>query len=103
MTEISNKFLRMLAKQLRETAVRIEEGNSNMTQDELESAIATLQNAANKQKRLSKVQAADYLKVSPRTLDNYIAQGKIPKGIKQIGFKELFWEQKDLDAFKAEQ
>lgn len=101
MTEVSNKFLKTFAKQLRYTADQIESGNSNMTQDELEDAIATLQNAANKQKRLSKVQAAEYLKVSVRTFDNYIRQGKIPKGIKQIGFKELFWEQKDLDNFKG--
>ncbi len=101
MTEISNKFLKLFAKQLRDTADQIESGNSNMTQDELETAIATLQNAANKQKRLSKAQSADYLKVSIRTFDNYIRSGKIPKGIKQVGFKELFWEQKDLDDFKG--
>lgn len=101
MTEVSNKFLRMFAKQLRDTAEQIETGNSNMTQDELESAIATLQNAANKQKRLSKVQSAQYLNVSVRTFDNYVRQGKLPKGIKQVGFKELFWEQKDLDNLKG--
>lgn len=31
-----------------------------------------------------------YLKVSRATFDNYVRAGKIPKGRKQIGFKELY-------------
>ena len=38
-----------------------------------------------------------YLKVSRATFDNYVRAGKIPKGRKQIGFKELYWYKKDLD------
>ena len=32
--------------------------------------------------------------------DNYVRAGKIPKGRKQQGFKELFFYKKDLDKFK---
>lgn len=51
----------------------------------------------NKNEKLSKYQACKYLKVSRATFDNYVRAGKIPKGRKQIGFKELYWYKKDLD------
>ena len=41
-----------------------------------------------------------YLNISRATFDNYVRAGKIPKGRKQQGFKELFFYKKDLDKFK---
>lgn len=49
--------------------------------------------------KLSKYQVCKYLKISRATFDNYVKAKKIPKGRKQIGFKELFWYKKDLDKF----
>lgn len=38
--------------------------------------------------------------ISRATFDNYVREGKIPKGLKQPGFKELFWLKRDLDEIK---
>ena len=51
---------------------------------------------------MNKTEAADYLGVSRATFDNYVREGKIPKGTHQAGFKELSWSQKDLDSFIKE-
>jgi hypothetical protein len=40
-----------------------------------------------------------YLNISRATFYNYIKQGKLQKGMKQQGFKELFWYKKDLDLY----
>ena len=49
---------------------------------------------------MSKYQACNYLNVSRATFDNYVSDGKIPRGIHQQGFKELYWLKKDLDKFR---
>ena len=38
--------------------------------------------------------------MSRATFDKYVSKGKIPKGRKQQGFKELFYFKKDLDKIK---
>lgn len=45
-------------------------------------------------------QACNYLGISRATFDNYVREGKIPKGLKQPGFRELFWLKRDLDEIK---
>lgn len=37
--------------------------------------------------------------MSRATFDNYVREGKLPKGKHEIGFKELSWCKKDLDEF----
>ena len=34
--------------------------------------------------------------------DNYVAEGLLPKGIKEAGYKELSWYKRDLDKFILE-
>ena len=53
-------------------------------------------------KELSKIEAAEYIGVSRATFDNYIKEGKIPKGNKRPGFKELSWKKSDLNKFLEE-
>lgn len=74
----------------------IDTGNSNLSADECNKVIEYLTEITNKNEKLSKYQACKYLKVSRATFDNYVRAGKIPKGRKQIGFKELYWYKKDL-------
>lgn len=50
-------------------------------------------------KRLSKYAACEYLNVSRATFDNYVREGKLPRGKHEIGFKELSWDRKTLDEF----
>ena len=52
-----------------------------------------------KEKRLSKYAACEYLNVSRATFDNYVREGKLPRGKHEIGFKELSWSKKELDEF----
>lgn len=74
----------------------IDTGNSNLSAKECEEVI----DYSNKNEKLSKYQACKYLNISRATFDNYVRAGKIPKGRKQQGFKELFFYKKDLDKFK---
>ena len=39
------------------------------------------------------------LNVSRTTFDNYVREGKLPRGKHEIGFKELSWSKKELDEF----
>lgn len=72
-------------------------GNSNINEDEAEQIIDIIKSFTDKTKRLSKYQACQKLNVSRATFDNLVREGKIPKGKKVAGFKELSWSEKDLD------
>lgn len=77
----------------------IDAGNSSITEDEAIRLIADLRELTDKEKRLSKYSACKYLNVSGATFDNYVREGKLPKGKHDAGFKELSWSKKDLDKF----
>lgn len=80
----------------------IDAGNSNITENEAMELTKVLQSYTDKTTKMSKYQACQYLNVSRATFDNYVREGKIPKGTHQAGFKELSWSQKDLDNFIKE-
>lgn len=75
----------------------IDAGNSNLTEDEVLEVINVLKELTSRDSRLSKYQACQYLNVSRATFDNLVRDGRIPRGKKQAGFKELSWTKKDLD------
>lgn len=94
-------MLKVIKELLLKIVDNIDVGNSNLTEDEALQAISYLKELTNKEKRLSKCEAYRYLNVSRATFDNYVREGKLPKGQKQAGFKELSWSYKDLnDAIK---
>lgn len=76
----------MLTKLLRNTADKIEAGNCEMTEEEAMEIMAVLSHEA-----MSKDQACTYLNLSRSRFDDLVREGKIPKGKKKRGFKELFW------------
>lgn len=78
----------------------IDADNSNITENEAMELTKVLQSYTDKTVKMSKYQACQYLNVSRATFDNYIREGKLSRGKKEAGFKELFYTQKDLDAFK---
>ena len=78
----------------------IDQGNSNMTAEECHEIIDTLNRVTNKNEKFSEYQACNYLGISRATFDNYVREGKIPKGLKQPGFKEIFFYKRDLDKCK---
>lgn len=63
-------------------------GNSNVSYEEQCKILHYIQNITDKDQRMSKIQACDYLGVSRATFDNYVKNGWIPKGYKQDGFEE---------------
>lgn len=77
----------------------IDVGNSNITEDEATKLIKIIKELTNKDKRLSKYAACKYLNISRATFDNYVREGRLPRGEHDIGFEELSWSKKDLDEF----
>ena len=74
----------------------IDAGNSNITEGEAIEIVDNLRRFTDKEKRLSKYAACEYLNVSRATFDNYVREGKLPRGKHEIGFKELSWNKKTL-------
>lgn len=68
-----------------------------MDESECIEIIDCLKRLSDRQRRLSKYEACRYLNVSRATFDNYVRAGKIPRGKKIAGFKELSWSRKELD------
>lgn len=79
----------------------IDVGNSKLDNDDAMFLIEAANKITNTENKLSKYQACKYLHISRATFDNYVKEGKLPKGKKEQGFKELFWTMKDLKDFKA--
>ena len=68
----------------------IDAGNSELSEQECLEVIKNLNALSNKQEKLSKYQACNLIGCSRAAFDNYVRDGKLPKGKKQQGFKELF-------------
>lgn len=62
----------------------IDAGNSNITEGEALEIVDSLKRFTDKEKRLSKYAACEYLNVSRATFDNYVREGKLPRVI--VGF-----------------
>lgn len=90
-----------MLKVLRELLVGIiddiDTGNTNIEEEDEVKIIESLRQHTRKDKPMSKYQAYTYLNMSRATFDNLVKDGKLPKGTKVAGFKELFWYKKDLD------
>lgn len=95
-------MLKIIRNLLLQIIDNIDAGNSNLSEEETIQTIEYLKELTDKEKRLSKYQACQYLNVSRATFDNYVRAGKIPRGKHEIGFKELSYSKKDLDKFIEE-
>lgn len=90
--------IRILRNLLEEAIKNIDAGNSNHSEEELDSIIKDLTKLNRGIKRISKREACDkILHCSSSTFDNYLKLGLIPPGHKEFGFKELSWSEKDFD------
>lgn len=90
-------MLKVIANLLRRIADKIDEGSISSNPEETMQVMETIKGFVDREKRLSKYEACQYLNVSKATFDNYVRLGKIPRGKHQAGFKELSWSKKDLD------
>lgn len=89
-------MLNALKEQLLKIIDDIDCGNSDISDEETLEITGILRKYTRKDVPMSKYQAYTYLNMSRATFDNYIREGKLPKGKKLAGFKELVWYKKDL-------
>lgn len=92
-------MLKVIGKLLRQIADRIDEGSISSNPEETMQVMEAIQGFVDKEQRISKYQACQYLNVSRATFDNYVREGKLPRGKHVAGFKELSYSKKDLDEF----
>lgn len=92
-------MLKVIGKLLRQIADRIDEGSISSNPKETMQVMEAIQGFVDKEQRISKYQACQYLNVSRATFDNYVREGKLPRGKHTAGFKELSYSKKDLDQF----
>lgn len=75
-------MLKFTGKMLREVADRIDEGSISSNPEETMQAMEALKQFVDKEQKLSKYQACQYLNMSRASFDNYVREGKLPKGKK---------------------
>lgn len=89
---MSNAIIKnLLIRGLENLLNKLKTDKCEVTEEEAMEIIQTIANEP-----LSKSQACNYLNISRSKFDNLIKQGKLPKGIKRKGFKELVWRKQDL-------
>ena len=84
-----------IAKELRNVADRLDSGTCEISQQEAMEIVSMLTHQV-----MSKESSCIYLNISRSKFDEYIREGKIPKGRKRVGFKELIWFRDELDLCK---
>lgn len=94
-------MIKMIKKLLQDIIDNIDSGNSNLDEKEIEEIVEYLTFISNRQEKLSVYQACKYLDISRATFDNWVREGKLPKGRKQQGFKELFYYKSDLEKYRV--
>lgn len=92
-------MLKVISRMLRNIADRIDEGSISSNPEETMQVMEVIKEFTDKEQRISKYQAYQYLNISRATFDNYVREGKLPRGKHVAGFKELSWSKKDLDKF----
>lgn len=80
----------------------IDAGNSNIDEEEAIQIAKLLKESLRKDVPMSKYQAYTYLNISRATFDNLVREGKLPRGKKIAGFKELVWTKKELNKYLNE-
>lgn len=83
---------RLVAKLLRETADKIDAGNTELSDSEAMDLAGILCHEV-----MSKDTACRYLNLSRSRFDDLVRAKKLPKGRKRVGFKELAWYRDELD------
>lgn len=92
--------LKLLSGEFRRIADDIDDGNSNLTEDDCIELIESIAHYTDSTKKYSIYQAAKFLGKSKSSLDKYIKSGKLPEGRKEQGFTEKFYLKKDLIKMK---
>ena len=89
---MSNFLKRIVTKLLRETADKIDSGNCELDEEQAMDIMSVLGHEV-----LSKDEACSYLNISRSRFDDLVREGKLPRGRKRIGFKELIFYKDELN------
>lgn len=89
-------MLQKIRKYLLQAVDDIDSGNSNITEEEAMQIARVVREIVRKDIPMSKYQAYTYLNMSRAKFDSLVREGKIPRGRKVPGFRELRWYKKDL-------
>ncbi len=82
---------RMIAKLLREVADKIDAGTCELSEQEALEIMGAVAHRV-----LSKDQACQFLNLQRSRFDDLVRAGRIPRGRKRKGFKELIWYEDEL-------
>lgn len=87
-------MLKVISQSLRQLADDVDAGKFECDKEQMAQVVTQL--AEFNTEFLSKAQACDYLNISRSTFDKLVKEGKLPKGKKRMGFKELSWKKEEL-------
>lgn len=87
-------MLKVISQSLRQLADDVDDGKFECSKEQMTEVVTQL--AEFNTEFLSKAQACDYLNISRSTFDKLVKEGKLPKGKKRLGFKELSQRKEEL-------
>ena len=85
----------LIAEYLRDTASKFEADTSEVTEAQAIDILKVVEHEA-----ISKEQACRFLNLSRSRFDDLVREGRIPKGEKVTGWKELKWYKDNLELCK---
>ena len=88
-------FKKLVVKYLKNAIDKIEADSCELTESEAMSILKVIAHEP-----LSKEQACIFLNLSRSRFDDYVREGKLPKGKKVTGYKELRWWKDELEWYK---
>lgn len=74
----------------------IDAGNSYLTEEEERRVVDAVKRYFKKDNTWNKYQAYTFLNISRATFDKRVSEGKIPRGKKRPGSRELYWSEKEI-------
>lgn len=83
----------IIIKLLRDTANKIDAGTCELSETEAMEIASILSHEV-----MSKAKACSYLNISRSRFDDLVREGKLPKGKKRLGFKELVWYKDEINS-----
>ena len=83
---------KLVVKLLRETADKLDAGNTELSADEAMAIVRMLTHEP-----MSKEQACRYINLQRSRFDDLVREGRIPKGRKTLGRTGLTWFKDELD------
>ena len=88
-------FKKLIIKYLKDIIRRLENNECEISDTEAMDILKIINH-----RPMSKEVACQYLNMSRSRFDEMVREGKIPKGRKRVGFRELVWFEDELELLK---